>query len=242
MKVAAYQAPVAECYSPGAIAGIAEQVRHCEANGVEILCCPEAALGGLADYVDDPRAIAIDVSAGELETALAPLASDCVTTIVGFTEIDRAGRLFNSAAVHHRGAVIGVYRKRHPAIRHSRYSAGSEAPVFTIEGFTFGILICRDSLDDALAAGLVADGAAAIFIPTNNAMPANRGGRDLVRVARELDVRRATELGVAIVRADVVGQTGELVSYGASAIVDGGGALLGVGPADTPGLVVASIC
>jgi predicted amidohydrolase len=40
---------------------------------------------------------------GSLDEMLLSLASDTVTTIVGFTEIDRDQRLFNSAAVYHRG-------------------------------------------------------------------------------------------------------------------------------------------
>jgi predicted amidohydrolase len=67
-----------------------------------------------------------------------------VTTILGFTEVDR-GRLYNSAAVCHRGSVAGIYRKRHPAINRSVYDAGEATPVFTVGTFTFGILICRDS-------------------------------------------------------------------------------------------------
>lgn len=42
---------------------------------MEILCCPEAVLGGLADYAADPAGIAIGVEGGELDTVLAPLAS-----------------------------------------------------------------------------------------------------------------------------------------------------------------------
>ena len=60
-----------------------------------------------------PEEIAIDVESGQLEIVLAPLAGDRVTTIVGFTEVDR-GRLYNSAAVVHKGAILGVYRKQHP--------------------------------------------------------------------------------------------------------------------------------
>jgi hypothetical protein len=51
-----------------------------------------------------PDTFAIDVEGGQLDAVLAPLASDRVTTIVGFTE--RSGRetLYNSAAILHRGA------------------------------------------------------------------------------------------------------------------------------------------
>src|SRR3954467_1492881 len=79
-----------------------ERVRWSEANGVEILCCPEAVLGGLADYAKDPAAIALSVE--QLGVLLKPLASQTVTTILGFTESD-GGLLYNSAAVFHQGMV-----------------------------------------------------------------------------------------------------------------------------------------
>jgi predicted amidohydrolase len=98
MKVAAYQAPLEVCRSPNVIAHIRAQVDRCESAGVELLCCPEAVLGGLADYADDPERIVIDVESGELAMTLAPLASASVTTVIGFTERDRAGDLYMSSA------------------------------------------------------------------------------------------------------------------------------------------------
>ena len=114
----------------------------CESHGIIILCCPEAILGGLADYAADPRAFAIDTRGDHLVRALAPLASDTVTTIVGFTEMTDAGRLYNTAAVFHKGSVVGLYRKLYPAIHWSVYDAGDLMPVFQIGRLTFGIVIC----------------------------------------------------------------------------------------------------
>ena len=107
---------------------------------------PEAILGGLADNAANPREFAIDVHGDQPVRSLAPLASDTVTTIVGFTEVSGAGRLHNTAAVFHRGSVIGLYRKLYPAINRSIRTAGDRMPVFQIDGLTFGILICNDSI------------------------------------------------------------------------------------------------
>src|SRR4051794_8046739 len=103
---------------------IRSRVKQCEAGGVSILCCPEAILGGLADYHAHPTQIAI--AADRLDAVLAPLASDTVTTIIGFTELADDGRLYNSAAVFLRGSVAGLYRKLHPALNRSIYDAGCE--------------------------------------------------------------------------------------------------------------------
>ena len=74
---------------------IRKRVEWCERERVEILCCPEAVLGGLADYAARPSEIAIDVESSQLSAELAPLASDTVTTILGFTEISGTGQLYN---------------------------------------------------------------------------------------------------------------------------------------------------
>ena len=99
---------------------------------------------------------------------LAPLASDVVTSISGFTESTRDGRLYNAAAVYHRGAVIGIYRKLFPATRRSVYEAGNKTPVFDVDGLKFGIVICRDSNYFEPARIMAAPGATALFVPTNN--------------------------------------------------------------------------
>ena len=242
MRVAAYQAPL---LPPGstdvALRLIRERVEWCESEGVEILCCPEGVLGGLADYATRPTAFAIDVERGHLDAALAPLASERVTTIVGFTESAPQGRLYNAAAILHKGSVVGVYRKLYPAINKSIYSAGDTMPVFTVGGLTFGIVICLDSTYYEPARIMAAQGAAALFVPTNNGMPQSKGGPELVGESRNGDIARAIENGVSVVRADVAGRSGDLVSYGSSGIVDRNGFVIGTAQELVADMVVATI-
>jgi predicted amidohydrolase len=241
MKVAAYQAPLEACGSMEMLGFIREQVHRCESAGVEILCCPEAILGGLADYSTRPAEIAFTAEGDQLNTVLAPLASETVTTILGFTEIDRQGLLYNTAAVFHRGAVCGLYRKVHPAINRSVHAAGDKAPVFAIGGLTFGIVICRDSTFVEPARIMASQGAAVLFVPTNNGLPPGKGGPELVDEARSCDIARARENGVSMVRADVAGRTPDLVSYGSSGIVDQAGQVVVTAERLSPDLVVADI-
>jgi len=172
-------------------------------------------LGGLADYVSDPFRWAIAVA--ELESLLRPLANDLVTTIVGFTERS-SDRLYNSAAIFHRGTVIGIHRKIHPAINTSVYAAGTETSVFHVGALTFGVVICYDSNFPELAGQLRAQGASVLFVPSNNGMPPDRGGAELVELARAADRNNAVENSLWVVRADVAGHDGAFVSYGSSAI------------------------
>jgi predicted amidohydrolase len=241
VKVAAYQAPLAACVDPKIISLIRQQVDRCEALGVELLCCPEALLGGLADDVACPERVAIDASVGELDRLLAPLASDSVTIVVGFTELGGDGCLYNAAAVFSRGGVLGIYRKMHPAINRSVYHAGTEASVFTVGNVTFGILICRDSLFSELARLMVARGAQVLLVPTNNGMPLRKGGEETVTQAHASDIARALESNVPVVRADVAGNHDDLVSYGSSSIVDRNGRLVGTATTMRADLVVADI-
>lgn len=241
MKVAAYQAPFRATSQAEILGLIREQVDRCAAQSVEILCCPEGVLGGLADYASRPTDIAIDAEGGQLQEILAPLASDRVATILGFTEIDRDGRLYNSAAVFHRGLVAGIYRKLYPAINRSVYTAGDRTPVFTVGELTFGIVICNDSNYFEPARIMAARGASALFVPTNNGLPAAKAGPELVAHARNADIARAIENSVSVIRADVAGRMGSLVSYGSSGIVDPDGMVLQAARQLDPDLVVADI-
>lgn len=224
MKVAAYQAPLEACDDVDRVLQlIRAQVDRCEAEGAEILCCPEGVLGGLADYAVHPTDRAIGGRSDELNMVLAPLASDTVTTIVGFTEVDGGGRLFNAAAVFSRGAVVGVYRKQHPAIRRSVYDAGMTTPVFTVNGLTFGIVICLDSTFSEPARSMAVRGATVLFVPTNNGLPPGMSSPQLVVDANRTDIALATAHRVMVVRADVAGRTDRLESHGSTAITDRGG-------------------
>jgi predicted amidohydrolase len=241
MKVAAYQAPLRATSSMEVMGLIREQVDCCESEGVEILCCPEGVLGGLADYANRPTDIAIDVEGGQLHAVLATLASDRVATILGFTEIDRGGRLYNSAAVFHKGSVVGMYRKLYPAINKSIYEAGDKMPVFTVGDLTFGIIICNDSNYYEPARIMTSQGAAALFVPTNTGLPPTKAGMELVAEARNVDIARAVENSVYVIRADVVGRTESLVSYGSTGIVDRDGMVLQSARQLGPDIVVANI-
>jgi len=241
VRVAAYQALLSAAASGGIIGHIEKRVRWCESEGVALLCCPEAVIGGLADYSNEPEKFALRASDGELVTILAPLASSTVTSIVGFTELGPNNELFNAAAVFHQGQVAGIYRKLHPALRKSVYSAGSATPVFRVGHLVFGIVICNDSNYSEPARRIAEQGASIVFIPTNNGLPAGSAEADLVRQARAVDKMRAIENGIWVVRADVAGEFGGLSSCGSSGVVDPRGNAVRAGRIATEDLLVVEI-
>lgn len=239
MKVAAYQAPLLESGSMEAIELIRAQLETCEAEGVELLCCPEGILGGLADYADDPLRFALDVESGELETVLSPLASERVSLIIGFTESTEDGALFNSTAILHRGEVIGVYRKTNPAIRCSVYSAGDRLPVFRIGSLAFGILICNDANFPELARRLTTRGARALFIPLNNGLPPEKAM--LTSDVRRLLTGLALDNSITVIAADVAGKREGLVCDGSTSIVARDGTLVRASQERVEDLLIADI-
>src|SRR5262245_8372188 len=129
----------------------------------------------------------------------------------------------------------------HSAINRSVYRAGAEAPVFTAGNVTFGVLICRDSLFPEQARLMLSRGAQVLLVPTNNGMPAAKGGTEIAVEGQTCDMRRASESGSPVVRADVAGIDGSLVSYGSSGIVNRDGRMLGAARALVADLVVADI-
>lgn len=218
IKVAAFQAPYPNSLSIGtAIETIREQVAECEKRSIDFLCCPEAFLGGLADYADHPHRLGIDGENGELEEILSPLASRSVAVIIGFTEKAAGALLYNSAAVYLDGRVVGTYRKLRPAINHSIYTAGKELHVFEAKGLKFGIQICNDSNFPDQTARLAAGGARVLFVLSNNALPHARA--DVVELTRNVDISLSRDNSLYIVRADVAGTHGDFTGYGTSKIV-----------------------
>ena len=137
--------------------------------------------------------------------------------------------------------MVGTYRKLYPAINKSVYQAGDEMPVFTVGRLTFGILICNDSNYYEPAKVMASRGATALFVPTNNGLPPAKAGPELVALARNVDIARAVENSVCIIRADVAGRTEDLVSYGSSGIIDPDGVVLAAAQRLVPDLIVADI-
>jgi predicted amidohydrolase len=63
-------------------------------------------------------------------------------------------------------------------------------------------------------------------VEIGDGLPPTKAGPELVAAARNIDIARAMENSVAVIRADVAGQTYSLLSYGSSEIVDRDGRVL----------------
>ncbi len=81
----------------------------------------------------------------------------------------------------------------------------------------------------------------ALFVPTNNGLPRERGGRELPAEARQIDINCAVENRMWVIRSDVAGRADGHVSYGSSAIVDPDGIMVRAANQLEPGLLTVEV-
>jgi predicted amidohydrolase len=243
VKVAAYQAPYLPFGSLDGIGFIAEQLDLCEDAGVDVLCCPEAVIGGLAHESDgqSPADVALNVEDGQLLDVLAPLMTTTVALIVGFTERAPSGDLYSSAAVIVDGNLALVYRKVFPGYR-TVINAGSQLPVVWRGPSGFGVIICNDIWYLEPARVLAAAGAAVLFVPSHSGH--SREGAPTARLrarGENLPIARAVENTCAVVVADVTGRQEGRVALGASRIIDPDGVVLACADPSRTSLLMAEV-
>ncbi|NQX88974.1 MAG: NAD+ synthase, partial [Halioglobus sp.] len=139
-------------------------------------------------------------------------------------------RLFNVAAVLHRGRVLTEYRKQclpnYQVFDEKRYfTAGDTASVVDIEGVKVGLSICEDIWEKAPA--LQAASAGAEILLNINASPFHQGkGKERL----ETVAARAREAGLPIVYVNQVGGQDELVFDGGSFAMTAAGELAVAAP------------
>lgn len=241
MRVAAYQAPYLPFGSLDAVDLIATQLIACESAGVELLCCPEAIIGGLAHESagQSPRDVALTVD--ELRRLVAPLASSPVASVIGFTERGSDDAVYGSAALLADGDVRTVYRKVYPGYR-TVVSAGTDLPVVTLGDTLLGMMICNDIWYVEPARLLSAKGAALIAVPTNSGYVKVDAPTSRLRSRGEtLPVARAVENTVTLVVADIVGEQGGRRALGCTRIVDPDGRVLAQAHPDETALLIADV-
>jgi predicted amidohydrolase len=189
VKVAAYQAPYLPFGCWDAVDMITMQLIDCERAGVELLCCPEAIIGGLAHESagQSPRDVALTVD--ELRRLVAPLAASPVTSVVGFTERGSDDAVYSSAVLLTDGDIRTVYRKVYPGYR-TEVSAGTDLPVVALGDTPLGMMICNDVWYVEPGRVLAAKGAALITVPTNSGhVKARRRARRAARARVQPDRR-----------------------------------------------------
>ena len=167
-------------------------------------------------------------------------ASRGITVVVGFVDSD--GDIYNAAALISDGKLIGTYHKmylpNYGVFDENRYfRAGSECPVYVIQGIGIGINICEDIWYEAGPATVQAYAGAEVIINIS-ASPYHRGKGE----SREkMIATRAADTVAIFAYNNLVGGQDELVFDGHSFIFDERGNLITRGKQFEEDFIVADL-
>ena len=195
---------------------IAAAIREARDLGADLVAFPELALPGYPpeDLLLKPQFIR------ENGDQLLRIAAECqgIAAIVGF--IDADADIYNAAAVIYDGKVLGIYRKmylpNYGVFDEDRYfAAGSECPVYKINGTPVGVNICED-IWYATGPAVVQRAAGAELIVNINGSPFHAGKRAF---REKMLATRAADNGLFVAYVNLVGGQDELVFDGASIIL-----------------------
>jgi predicted amidohydrolase len=218
---------------------VEEVAARAKTEGALLLCFPEGFLQGYLTDEKSARRNALDLTSPAFKAVLDRLPKTRPMIVMGLIEVEK-GRLFNSAIVVDRGAVIGRYRKAHLLGGEQMFGAGSDNHVFEIEGLRFGINICYDT-NFAEAARKVANlGASLIVCPANNMLP-RKTAEALKDVHNSVRGERCRETGLWLISADVTGEREGRISWGPTAVLNPAGEVLAQLPLEKTGLLVFDI-
>ncbi|HQU88296.1 MAG TPA: NAD+ synthase [Denitromonas sp.] len=212
----------------GNVAQIRAAMNAATAEGARLLLTPELSICGYPpedlllrpDFYDSCRKAveSLALQSGEL------------AVVVGYPEADGDTR-YNAAAVLRHGRIVAHYRKQrlpnYEVFDELRYFGVGDKPcVFEVDGVRCGLLICADLWGAEPTKGLIEAGADVIL--TINASPCHLSKQqDRYRVAKA----RASESGLPVLYANMVGGQDELVFDGASFAMQADGSIAWQAPA-----------
>lgn len=222
-----------------ALTCVIDLATRAEDEGARLLCFPEAFLQGyLTDEVSAQR-VGMDLSSPDFEAILHRLSKTRPMIVMGMIEAEN-GRLFNTALVTERGIIIGRYRKIHLLDGERAFDAGTDTPIFDVDGLRFGINICSDTNFPEAARKVANHGASLIVCPANNMMRREKAEafRDVHNIVRG---DRCREAGLWLVSADVTGEREGRVAWGPTAILNPKGQVVAQLPLEEPGLLIFDV-
>lgn len=236
VRIAAAQTPDFREDVPAALSHAMNVISKAQAEGAALVCFPEAFLQGYLLEEASARRHALDLASQAFEDVVRQLGQGQPMIVMGMIELE-AGRLFNTAVVIERGVAVGRYRKAHLLGGEKIFDAGSECPVFEVDGLRFGINICFD-MNFPEAARKIADQQASLIVgPANNMLRRDVAERwkDRHNLGRG---ERCRETGLWLVSADVTGQRGDKVAWGPTAVLNPAGEVVAQLPLNESGLLL----
>jgi predicted amidohydrolase len=217
-----------------------EAIEEAVAGGADLIVFPELYLSGYAIAATE-RAVGLAAD----EPALIRLAgeADRHALVIGFPELGRGGRVYNSAAFVDSGAACHVHRKLYlPTYggfeERKLFSAGTAMRAFDTRFGRMAMLICNDAWQPALAFIACQDGAEVLLVPANSAdsdpcqLDVRSYWRDITRLYARL-------FECYVVFVNRVGEEGGLRFWGGSHVVDPRGEIVCECPEDAESVVVS---
>lgn len=223
MRIAHAQIAVKPGHFVDNLAKVVAGMECADRERATIVSFPEACLTGYPDTEEVARRDAFAVDSPSMMRVLDATSRCEATAIVGFNEL-RGRDLYNTAAVIHKGHLLGTFSKC--SAYQKFHKQGREFPVFERDGVKFGVIICSDGGYIEPARILALQGAKIIFAPHYNYI----GPQGLIAHfmhVRADHIARAVENRVYFVRGNnvvlgrdegIAGYDG--VGYGDSYVVD----------------------
>lgn len=225
---------------PGNRRRITEKMAAAAEEGCDLIAFPELALTG---YPPEDLLLRRQFVADQREQlqAVAAESGDCLA-IVGFVD-ELQGRLFNAAAVIHRGGIIGVYHKVHlpnySVFDEERYFEAGRLPlVLDLGALRIGVSICEDIWieESVVESEALLGGADLLLNISASPFHSNKGEERL-----ELMRSRARRTGSVLAYLNLIGGQDELVFDGRSLVVAADGRLLAAGGGFQEDFIIADL-
>ena len=236
VRIAAAQTPEFNENLSGALNYLADVSEAATEKGARLLCFPEGFLQG---YLTEPQAArrnALNLSSPEFSTLLSRLPMTAPTIVVGLVEAD-GDHLYNTAAVIHRQALLGRYRKRRLLKRESCFRPGESVEIFEVDGLRFGINICCDTNFPSAALDVAQQGASVVLCPANNMLP-RLAAAEWKAIHNAVRSDRCRETGLWLMSSDVTGERDGHVAWGPTAVLNPAGEVVAQLPLGAPGLLL----
>lgn len=185
------------------------------AKGMHLLVCPEASLTGYNIPLSTARSVAVERDGHTTDRIRNLCLRHGIAMTYGFIERD-GQQMFNAVnVINATGELVAHYRKSHlwGELDRSMFSAGDGfAPVFDLNGWKIGLLICYDIEFPESSRYLALQGADLILAPTALMHP-------WTFVADVITRARAAENQLYFAYANYCGPEGELQYVGRSCLI-----------------------
>ena len=224
---------------PGNTKKVIETIARARDLGADLVAFPELTLTGYPPEDLLLRPEFLDQNQAAMEEVARSTSG--ITAIVGFAQ--RAGDVYNAAAIAHDGEIAGIYQKRHlpnygvfDEVRYFR--PGNDTFVCKRGALTFGVNICEDiftPVGSTAALAVYGDAELVINLSSSPFHAGKAAARDRMLSTRALD-------GVSVVAfVNTVGGQDELVFDGSSCVYGPQGEVLAQARAFEEDLVLVDV-